>query len=130
MQTLLIYHGSHAAASVLPSNIKASPAARWQGRRPRPRRYTNAIRIVASVHNKPLVVVGSVNADMMLQVDRFPKPGETLSAKSMTTSAGGKVSLFSTWCYRSMCALHLYQLAHFYQLLICREPIRQQLQLA
>jgi len=36
-------------------------------------------------------VVGSVNADMMLQVDRFPKPGETLSAKAMTTSAGGKV---------------------------------------
>lgn len=28
---------------------------------------------------------------MMLQVDRFPKPGETLSAQSMTTSAGGKV---------------------------------------
>ncbi len=46
---------------------------------------------VADAHQKPLVVVGSVNADMMLQVDRFPKPGETLSAKAMTTSAGGKV---------------------------------------
>ena len=45
----------------------------------------------ADANQKPLVVVGSVNADMMLQVDRFPKPGETLSAKAMTTSAGGKV---------------------------------------
>lgn len=56
-----------------------------------PRRRTAAATIVADAQKKPLVVVGSVNADMMLQVDRFPKPGETLSAKSMSTSAGGKV---------------------------------------
>lgn len=60
-------------------------------RRQAPRRRTAAATVVADANTKPLVVVGSVNADMMLQVDRFPKPGETLSAKSMSTSAGGKV---------------------------------------
>eukprot|EP00891_Asterochloris_glomerata_P000203 jgi/Astpho2/203/Aster-x0426 len=39
---------------------------------------------------KPLVVVGSVNADIMLQVPRFASPGETLPAKSMQTLPGGK----------------------------------------
>ncbi|KAL3140698.1 hypothetical protein ABBQ32_005254 [Trebouxia sp. C0010 RCD-2024] len=88
MPTPLMDHGSRAAASLLPS--KAWLSLRPQGRRSRPRRFTHAISIVANAHNKPLVVVGSVNADLMLQVDRFPKPGETLSAKSMATSAGGK----------------------------------------
>lgn len=50
-----------------------------------------ALVVTADAASKPLVVVGSINADMMLQVDRFPKPGETLAAKSMSTSAGGKV---------------------------------------
>jgi len=61
--------------------------ARRQGSRIRKAATT----VAADANQKPLVVVGSVNADMMLQVDRFPKPGETLSAKAMTTSAGGKV---------------------------------------
>lgn len=82
---------SSAAASIVPSNLRPWPALRPQARRSRSRRYTSATNIVADAHTKPLVVVGSVNADMMLQVDRFPKPGETLSAQSMTTSAGGKV---------------------------------------
>lgn len=38
-----------------------------------------------------LVVVGSVNADMVLQVDRLPQGGETLAAKSLQTYPGGKV---------------------------------------
>ena len=84
-------HSSTAVASTLPSNFRPWPALRLQPRRSRPRRYTSATTIVADARKKPLVVVGSVNADMMLQVDRFPKPGETLSAQSLTTSAGGKV---------------------------------------
>ncbi|DBA71361.1 TPA: hypothetical protein ACH3X2_011170 [Trebouxia sp. C0005] len=65
-------------------------ALRQPTRRPGSRTRKPAIITAAGANQKPLVVVGSVNADMMLQVDRFPKPGETLSAKAMTTSAGGK----------------------------------------
>eukprot|EP00803_Ostreobium_quekettii_P009810 evm.model.scf_788EXC.4 EVM.evm.TU.scf_788EXC.4 scf_788EXC:36542-42083(+) len=39
----------------------------------------------------PLVVVGSVNADLVLQVDRVPAPGETIGAESLDTFPGGKV---------------------------------------
>lgn len=41
---------------------------------------------------KPLVVVGSVNADLVVEVTRLPKKGETISAKggSMTVYPGGK----------------------------------------
>ncbi|CAD7696483.1 unnamed protein product [Ostreobium quekettii] len=38
----------------------------------------------------PLVVVGSVNADLVLQVDRVPAPGETIGAESLDTFPGGK----------------------------------------
>ena len=39
----------------------------------------------------PLVVVGSVNADMVLQVERIPAEGETLAAKGLEVFPGGKV---------------------------------------
>ncbi|GLI68634.1 hypothetical protein VaNZ11_013004, partial [Volvox africanus] len=39
---------------------------------------------------KPLVVIGSVNADLVLPIDRLPKPGETLAAASIETVPGGK----------------------------------------
>ncbi|CAK7327726.1 unnamed protein product [Dovyalis caffra] len=38
----------------------------------------------------PLVVVGSANADIYLEIDRLPKVGETISAKSGQILAGGK----------------------------------------
>ncbi len=41
---------------------------------------------------RALVVVGSVNADMVLQVERLPKEGETLAASNLLTFPGGKVS--------------------------------------
>ena len=59
----------------------------------------------------------------MLQVDRFPKPGETLSAQSMTTSAGGKV--LQVQLVISMCMTPAKQ-----QNLTRRGPIKLQLQLA
>ncbi|GAA1391695.1 ribokinase [Luteococcus peritonei] len=37
-----------------------------------------------------VVVVGSINADLGIQVDRFPGPGETLNARGGTFSPGGK----------------------------------------
>ncbi|KAG9447511.1 hypothetical protein H6P81_013639 [Aristolochia fimbriata] len=38
----------------------------------------------------PLVVVGSANADIYAEITRLPKEGETISAKSGQTLAGGK----------------------------------------
>ena len=38
----------------------------------------------------PLIVVGSVNADLVVQIDRLPKPGETLAASTLETFPGGK----------------------------------------
>jgi ribokinase len=38
----------------------------------------------------PIVVVGSLNADLVVHVDRFPRPGETLSGDGFTRFPGGK----------------------------------------
>nr|GLL22754.1 uncharacterized protein LOC109187822 [Ipomoea trifida] len=38
----------------------------------------------------PLVVVGSANADIYVEIDRLPQEGETVSAKTGQTLAGGK----------------------------------------
>lgn len=40
--------------------------------------------------NKKIVVVGSSNTDMILQMKRIPKPGETLLGGQFSTAAGGK----------------------------------------
>ena len=37
-----------------------------------------------------VIVVGSINQDVTVTVDRFPSPGETLSGTSLTYSLGGK----------------------------------------
>ncbi|MEI8043211.1 MAG: ribokinase [Verrucomicrobiota bacterium] len=37
-----------------------------------------------------IVVVGSSNTDMIIQLDRIPKPGETILGGRFTTAAGGK----------------------------------------
>ncbi|CAH9143219.1 unnamed protein product [Cuscuta epithymum] len=42
------------------------------------------------IEKKPLVVVGSANADIYVEIDRLPQEGETISAKSGQTLAGGK----------------------------------------
>lgn len=40
--------------------------------------------------NKKLVVLGSVNADHILSVPRFPHPGETLRGQDYQIVFGGK----------------------------------------
>ena len=40
--------------------------------------------------SKKLVVLGSVNADHILSVPRFPKPGETLKGQDYQVVFGGK----------------------------------------
>ncbi|CAN8304931.1 unnamed protein product [Cochlearia groenlandica] len=49
----------------------------------------DAISAVSS-QSPPLVVVGSANADIYVEIDRLPKEGETISAKTGQTLAGGK----------------------------------------
>jgi hypothetical protein len=48
----------------------------------------------------PRLQVGSVNADLVLPIDRLPRPGETIGAASMETIPGGKASqhLFPITC--------------------------------
>lgn len=130
MRFRTFHHCSSAAASTLPSTPRPCPPLRPRLRRSRPRRYTNATSIRADAHTKPLVVVGSVNADMMLQVDRFPKPGETLSAKSMTTSAGGKVLQVQLFCSSNSMCMTCARNSRKTQWHICREPTKLQLQQA
>ncbi|CAA0815899.1 pfkB-like carbohydrate kinase family protein [Striga hermonthica] len=47
-------------------------------------------KIAASSAAPPLVVVGSANADIYVEIDRLPREGETVSAKTGQTLAGGK----------------------------------------
>ena len=37
-----------------------------------------------------IIVVGSINADLAVQVHRHPKPGETLMGSGGTITPGGK----------------------------------------
>ena len=39
---------------------------------------------------KPIVVIGSSNTDMIVQLDRIPAPGETVLGGRFSTAAGGK----------------------------------------
>ena len=39
---------------------------------------------------RPVVVVGSLNADLVARAERFPTPGETLHGESFTVVTGGK----------------------------------------
>ena len=45
---------------------------------------------VDSWHKKPIVVVGSSNTDMIIKLDRIPRPGETILGGEFVTAAGGK----------------------------------------
>lgn len=40
--------------------------------------------------SKRVVVLGSINVDTTYHVDRFPQPGETISARSKSSAPGGK----------------------------------------
>ncbi|OKL64289.1 hypothetical protein UA08_00542 [Talaromyces atroroseus] len=49
----------------------------------------------------PLIrIIGSLNADMVSVTRRFPEPGETITATSFTTSAGGKGANQAVACGR------------------------------
>lgn len=60
---------------------------------------TRAMTSLFSEERKPLVVVGSINADLVCEVDRIPAPGETLAADSLNVYPGGKVGKnHHLWC--------------------------------
>ncbi len=40
--------------------------------------------------SKPIVVIGSSNTDMIIKLDRIPRPGETILGGKFVTAAGGK----------------------------------------
>src|ERR1700758_3406462 len=40
--------------------------------------------------NKPIVVVGSINLDLVVGAERIPKVGETVTGKTFNTYLGGK----------------------------------------
>jgi ribokinase len=48
--------------------------------------------------SKPIVVVGSVNADLVVKVQQLPRPGETIAGSSLDFFPGGKVRLASPCC--------------------------------
>ncbi|TJV01695.1 MAG: ribokinase, partial [Mesorhizobium sp.] len=37
-----------------------------------------------------IIVIGSINLDLIANVDRLPNPGETVSGSSFATAPGGK----------------------------------------
>ncbi len=43
-----------------------------------------------STQEGSVVVVGSINADLVVRTDRFPQPGETVSGEDLATLPGGK----------------------------------------
>jgi ribokinase len=51
---------------------------------------TPAMKPGAATTIKPLVVLGSVNADLVLRCQRLPLPGETVNGESFSTLQGGK----------------------------------------
>ncbi|KAH7651921.1 Ribokinase/fructokinase protein [Dioscorea alata] len=52
--------------------------------------FASPLLSVSASSEKPVVVVGSANADIYVEIDRLPKEGETVSARSGETLAGGK----------------------------------------
>lgn len=42
------------------------------------------------MRNSPILVVGSSNTDMIIKLDRLPRPGETILGGEFVTAAGGK----------------------------------------
>lgn len=42
------------------------------------------------MRNSTLTILGSINADHLIQVSHFPKPGETLSGRNYQVVYGGK----------------------------------------
>lgn len=72
-----------------PNQLNSHPSTRRVN--PNPLLIVNSSKTQKNPSNKlPLVVVGSANADIYVEIDRLPKEGETVAAKTGQTLAGGK----------------------------------------
>lgn len=49
------------------------------------------IQCASEASDKPLVVVGSIIADLVVKVERLPLPGETICGSDLQSFPGGKV---------------------------------------
>ena len=49
---------------------------------------------------RSIAVLGSLNADLVIQMDRYPNPGETVVAKSFAQFSGGKGANQAVACGR------------------------------
>ena len=49
---------------------------------------------------RSIAVLGSMNADLVVQMDRYPNPGETVVAKSFVQFSGGKGANQAVACGR------------------------------
>lgn len=74
--------------------IKTSPPKRthlsFASKTPSQTPLTTSHQTPAAQNQNPLVVVGSANADIYVEIERLPEEGETISAKTGQTLAGGK----------------------------------------
>lgn len=81
---------------------------------------------IAAASSSHMTVVGSINVDNVLQLDRLPTPGETVAARSLEQLPGGKVrSLRGSRKHRMRCDQRI-QLIHEGLLQTCRGPTKQQ----
>ena len=55
-----------------------------------------------------IAVLGSLNADLVTQMERFPRPGETVTARTFTQFAGGKGANQAAACGRLGAEVRLY----------------------
>lgn len=79
--------------------------------RPHARGTRFHVRAEAAGNSKAqLVVVGSLNADTVLEVDRIPEGGETMNAKTLSTFPGGKVrQIFPQVILSILCGISSYR---------------------
>ncbi|XP_043702448.1 ribokinase [Telopea speciosissima] len=77
-----------------PTDNNSSNSNPSSGRNPLPSFAVNPSKapnpISKNQNQPPLVVVGSANADIYVEIDRLPEEGETIAAKTGQTLAGGK----------------------------------------
>src|SRR5690606_8257027 len=50
----------------------------------------NAPRMARKQKNKPVVVIGSINMDLVCRIPYIPRPGETILGSDLATIPGGK----------------------------------------
>lgn len=55
-----------------------------------------------------IAVLGSLNADLVVQMDQFPQPGQTIVARSFTQFTGGKGANQAVTCGRMQATVSMY----------------------